>query len=355
MNTRKSGRYRVVEARGSYHEMGCQIGEEARDEIQGFCDIALQRINKTVTVNSEQAIRIARDSLRAVEKYAEHLVEEMQGMSEASGVPLDDLMLLQIRNQFVEGMDFGCTSVSLKTDETVYPNGLLAQNWDNDPAFDPFTLVIIRRPVNAPDMIHVSQAGLIAYLGVNDTGLGVCLNALAAPTSQRGVPLYFILRRVYESRSLEEALRVVRDSPHAIPVHMMMMSPEGPTSIEITVDNIQVLQSSLLTHTNHCIHPDLMHINQDFPEMIDSGSRLHRIQSLTTDMPECSMETIQHWLRDHDNYPRSICRHANDDLTHGFFETVFSLIIDVASQTIHLSRGTPCNNPYESYMLNPTS
>ena len=187
---------------------------------------------------------------------------------------------------------------------------------------------------------------------MNDTGLGVCLNALAAPTSQSGVAFYFILRRVYEWRSLEEAIRVVRDSPHAIPVHMMMMSPEGPASIEITVDKIHVLRNSVLTHTNHCIHPDLAQISQDFPEMIDSGSRLRRIQALTASRSQYSMETMQRWLADHDNYPRSICRHANDDLTHGFFETVFSLIIDVASQTIHLSRGTPCNNPYESYMLN---
>ena len=351
METGKSDRYRVVEAHGSYYQMGCQIGEAARDEIRGFCDIALERINKTVTVNSKQAGRIARASLRAVEKYAEHLVEEMKGMSAASGVSLDDLMLLQIRNQFVEGMDFGCTSVSLKTEDTVFANGLVAQNWDNDPAFDPFTLVIIRRPVNAPHMMHVSQAGLIAYLGLNDTGLGVCLNALAGPTAQGGVPLYFILRRVYESRSLEEAIGVVRDAPHAIPVHMMMSS-DGPASIEITVDKIEVLRKPVLIHTNHCIHPELMAINQHFPEMIDSGSRLRRIQALTNSIPECSMETIQGWLTDHDNYPRSICRHANDDHTHGYFETVFSLIVDVASQTIYLSRGTPCDHSYEPYVLN---
>ena len=43
---------------------------------------------------------VARQSTGFAEKYRPDLVEELRGTAEAAGVTLDDLMLLQVRNQF---------------------------------------------------------------------------------------------------------------------------------------------------------------------------------------------------------------------------------------------------------------
>ena len=116
--------------------------------------------------------------------------------------------------------------------------------------------------------------------------------------------------------------------------------------------------SEALTHTNHCLHPDLVPINQRFPELIQSHSRKRRIDTLIPSSPvsgtaehTVDLEPIKTALRDHNGHPRSICRHANDDPETGFWSTVFSVIIEPDAQQMHVTRGTPCDRPYEVYAM----
>ena len=54
---------------------------------------------------------------------------------------------------------------------------------------------------------------MIAKIGMNNCGLGVCLNFMNIENYQPyGVPLHVILRRILDSKSLEEALSVI--NPH---------------------------------------------------------------------------------------------------------------------------------------------
>ena len=83
------------------------------------------------------------------------------------------------------------------------------KNWDNDPELEPFTVVLTRRPVDKPAFMTITQAGLIAYIGFNAAGIGVCLNTLPAPARPFGVPHYFTVRGIYEADSLEGAVNAV--------------------------------------------------------------------------------------------------------------------------------------------------
>jgi isopenicillin-N N-acyltransferase-like protein len=145
--------------------MGRQIGEAARAEIRGFAEIALERVNKTVRVSRERAMSVAARSIPYAAAYAPDMMEEMRGMSEASGCSVEQLMLLQVRNQLKPDADAGCTSLSLAAAAVpACPDrgAIVAQNWDNDPALDPFTIVLTRRPAGKPALMNVTQAGLIS-------------------------------------------------------------------------------------------------------------------------------------------------------------------------------------------------
>ncbi len=340
-------RYRELTVSGTPIEIGQQIGEEAREEVRGFAQIALERVNKTVAISREQALDVARQSAAFVESYAPHMLEELRGLSASSGVSFDDLMLLQVRNQLQPTIDAGCTSFA-----SANTSPIVAQNWDNDPALDPFTLVITRRPTGKPALMNITQAGLIAYIGLNDRGIALCLNSLPAPSRHVGVPHYFTVRAIYESTSLDEAVAAVNRAHRAIPANIILSTPQGPADMEITVDAVQVLRDEdLITHTNHCLHPDLVHINPDFPELIESGPRLQRIGHLLN-AQNLTVELAQQALCDHDNHPHSICRHANEHPTTGFWVSVFSVVIEADKGRMHVSRGNPCEHAYETYALN---
>lgn len=346
-------RYREIEVAGTPREMGRQIGDAAGELVRGFHAMALESVNRTVKVSAELAERVSRESTQFAADYSQDMIEECQGVAEASRLTLEDVMLLQVRNQFVEGMDHGCTALSLAGSAFSGGHSIVAQNWDNDPALDEFTVVLTRRPAGKPALMTVTQAGLISYLGLNDAGIGVCVNTLPAPSRPIGVPHYFTLRGIYESRDLESAVHAVRRAHRAIPANMMMATPQGPANLEVTIDDVHVLRDGqALTHTNHCLHPELSGINAEFPELIESVPRKRRIDEITADgCRPMSLDDVQLALADHQNHPRSICRHSNDDPRFGFMTSVFSVICDVESRQMHVARGTPCCNPYETYSL----
>lgn len=347
-------RYREIEVAGAPREMGRQVGEAAREEMRGFAAIALDRVNKTVRVSREKAMGLARDSFTYVEGYAPHMLEELRGMAEGSGVPVEELMLLQVRNQFLADMDSGCTSFAVRA--PAGQRAVVGQNWDNDPALNPYTIVLTRRPEGKPALMNITQAGLIAYLGLNSAGIGLCMNTLPAPSRPLGVPHYFTVRGIYEATCLDEAVQAVRRATRAIPANIMISTPQGPADLEVTVDEVHVLRDGgrgLLTHANHCEHPDLLPINDRFPELIQSRPRKIRIERLLgeADRP-ITLESLKKALRDHENHPRSICRHPNDHPTTGYWATTLSVLIEPEAGLMHVSRGNPCENPYETYRLN---
>jgi len=347
-------RYREIVVTGSPREMGRQLGEAARDEIRGFAEIALQRVNKTVRVSPERAMSVAARSTEFARGYSAEMLEELHGMAESSHVPFDELMLLQVRNQLRPDADAGCTSLSIASTATAAKGTIVAQNWDNDPALDPFTIVLTRKPTGKPALVNLTQAGLIAYIGFNDAGIGLCLNTLPAPSREFGVPHYFTVRGIYESNSLAGAIEAVRRAQRAIPANIMLATPQGPADLEVTLDDVHVLsgEQGQVAHANHSKHPELLAINGAFPELIESYPRQQRIEKLLQAAgAPLSVEAVKRALQDHEGHPRSICRHANDDPQTGEWQTVFSVIIEPDQQRMHVSRGTPCEHPYETYLL----
>ncbi|MEZ6053312.1 MAG: C45 family peptidase [Planctomycetaceae bacterium] len=344
-------RYPEFEVTGPPRELGRQIGEAMREQIRGFCACAMEHVNRTVSISMESAIDIAQQSLRFAKAYAPELVEELRGTAEGASVSLDEIMLLQVRNQLQPDDEGACTSLAAAGPRSRF----VAQNWDNDPALDEFNVVLTRKPKSKPAITTIGQAGLIAYIGFNDKGVGLCLNTLPAPSRRVGVPHYFIVRAILEAASLDEAVDAVRRAERAIPANVMLITPQGPADLEITIDDVQVLRSndsSPVTHTNHCLHPNLLPINEEFPELIQSHDRIHRIgELLNTNGEGVSVEMVQQGLTDHQDHPRSICRHPNDEPPHGFWTTVFSVIIEPNERRMLITRGTPCNHPYELYEM----
>ncbi|MCA9205216.1 MAG: peptidase C45 [Planctomycetales bacterium] len=348
-----NARYRVVDVAGTPRQMGHQIGEAAGDEIRGFCASAMEHIHRSVRISRERAVQVARDSADYVDHYAPHMLDELRGMSEAARVSLDDLMLLQVRNQLQPDEDAGCTALSL--DRPLRAGRLVAQNWDADPALDAFTIVLIRRPSDLPAYMSLTQAGLIAYMGFNSAGIGACVNTLPAPVRGVGVPHYFTLRGIFESTSLDEAYQRVASATRAIPANIVLTTPQGPADLEVSIDDVRLLRDDgqgRLTHTNHCHHPEITKYNEQFPELIQSHARQRRIdQLLTAAGDQVTAEDVQAMLRDHQDHPHSICRHMNDDPRFGFWQTVFSIIIEPEQRRMQVTRGTPCDHPFEVYEL----
>jgi len=68
--------------------------------------------------------------------------------------------------------------------------------------------------------------------------------------------------------------------------------------------------------------------------------------------PGQSVGDVQACLRDHDNFPDSVCRHVNpDDPPEEACITVVSVVMDLSERILWISDGAPCEHPYEAYTL----
>ena len=352
-----SPRYPEMEVQGDPVELGRGVGEAAREQIGGFVDLTLERLDRFDPVSRDAALAIAKRSFEHVAEYAPRLLEELRGMAEGARVGEQELMLLQVRNQLTPADREGCTSFAVSPAVCAEHHAVVAQNWDNDPALDPFTIVITRRPAGKPAHMSLTQAGLIGYIGFNEAGVGLCLNTLQAPSRARGVPHYFIIRKILEATSLDAVIEAVQRAERAIPANIMLTTPEGPADLEVTLDDIRVLRngdSGIVTHTNHCIHPALRCFNDQFPELMQSHDRLRRIDELfrSTGRP-VGVPAMQEMLRDRKGAPRSICRWPSSDAETGHLASVFSVLIEADGGCMHVTRGNPCEAPYETYRMTP--
>jgi isopenicillin-N N-acyltransferase-like protein len=355
MNTGK--RYREIEVRGTPLEMGRQLGEAACEELHEFDAVLLERANLEFPIERETAMSLAARCVQYVENYAPAMLDELRGISQSSGLTMEQLMLLQVRNQLrPQRQDEGCTAFALKSETCKSGSTTLGQNWDNDPGLDPFTVILTRRPQDEPAHINITQVGRVAYIGFSEAGIGVCLNALPSPSRELGVPHYFTVRGIYQSRSLEQAVEAVRRAERAIPANILLSTPQGLADLEVTIDDVHVLHSAdngVLTHANHCLHPQLTPVKPEFDDLMQSCERQRRMDELlSTAAHPFSLEQLQSVLSDHDEYPTSICRHPNEDPTTGYCRSVFSVIMEVDEGRMHVSRGNPCDTPYQTYRLN---
>ena len=356
-NNRKD--FPVEEVTGTPFQMGKAIGESQKEIIEELLSITLDRINEgrhnLNSISIEFAEQIARESIESVNDYSPDILEEVRGISLGSGLKVWETMLLNIRNQLGIAFDSGCTAVGVTGEKSESGNNLIGQNWDNDPEFDRFSVILTRRPKGKPDFISFTQPGLMAYIGFNSEGLGICMNALMAPGRGSGVPWYFIVRKIFEENNYKNVLKQVDRGMRAISANAFITTSTELFDLEITDTNIETVfpdSNGVLIHTNHCVHPSLSKIADEYPDLIESKARLPRAKKFFDSKPEkINSQDFKKILSDHEEFPRSICRHENDHPETGFWTSVMSVIINPSENKMDISRGNPCSNEYVTYEL----
>jgi isopenicillin-N N-acyltransferase-like protein len=65
-----------------------------------------------------------------------------------------------------------------------------------------------------------------------------------------------------------------------------------------------------------------------------------------------AVEDMQEYLRDHQEWPFSICRHKDpNEVPEEQYITVTAVVMDVEARTMHLSDGPPCESTYQQVTL----
>lgn len=359
---------------GSGYERGFQHGEQLKAEITGI--IAKWKTNTTAALGRNVDQVLAEffeyaDFTGAIKKWTPDLLEEVRGIADGSGQDFNDVFVLNLLDEFwvyVDNLeDHHCSAVGVPSSGG--RPGYIAQNMDLERYTDGYQ-VLMRIPADDryPDQLILTHAGLIGLNGMNDSGVGVCVNTLMQlKASSSGLPVAFVVRELIRKTDSEDILEFVQRVDHASGQNYLIGIRDEVYDFEASANKVVRFKpenaNGTVYHTNHPLvnddvkpwyaahNPALPDEKQ--PEPVNSHFRLEAVKKRMVADGVIDDETIKGTLRSKDNEQHPVCR-ANQK-GNSFF-TFASVIITLSEKpSLQIVAGPPDEGEYVTYYSRTTS
>ncbi|HJS18842.1 MAG TPA: C45 family peptidase [Anaerolineales bacterium] len=351
----------LVEVQGTHREMGCQIGEARRRQVQHSIDNAhllIEQSYPTLELTWEGAKIQARKYLPFAEERYPQYVDEMRGIAEGANVTFDDVMVVNAMEAVT--MDAlhltRCTSFAVNEERTADGHVLAAHNEDWVPEDENDVYIVSARPNHEPPFLAMTYGGLLPNVGFNAYGISQLIDSVYPNDSRIGIPRLVVARAVLASRRLSGAIGRTLISHRAAGYNHLLIHDSGEMySVEVSSRKFEILHGTdgYMVHTNHYLSPTMKEIENEPEELISSRVRYFRANRLLRQNSSHNIKSLQAIQKDHINLPNSICNHNIEGIDPMDREsTISALVIDLTSREMHFAWGNPCQNAYHTYHLN---
>jgi isopenicillin-N N-acyltransferase-like protein len=350
---------RRLELRGSPRQRGAEHGSAFCEDIRRYTD---ERVHLASNgswagreATREDALGLAEAMLPAHRAYAPDLTEEMEAMAEASGLSAAEAVIVGGFTDFVDAVraqagavhdEDNCTAV-LVPDGLADGHGYLAQTWDmHDTATEHVVLLDID-PENGPRAFVYSTVGCLGQIGLNEAGITIGINNLAAATGRVGVTWPFVVRKALAQTDIESALACVIDVELAGAHNYLLLDRHGRGyNVEAMPGcrTVTKLEGSVIAHTNHCLDAEALREQAERPsDLLESSeARLQRASELLAGSDPITLERLMALTRD----PVAIC-HRSQPPFH--IESSGAAIMRPATGELWAVWGLPSENEYEAF------
>src|SRR5690606_29356409 len=152
-------------------ERGLMHGRAAADRVKKAAALYRRELERRkVDVATQE--KLARRFLPIVDDFDPTYVEEMRGIAEGAGVPLETIVTINCRTEMMFGykevaqahgeMKDGCTGVVAMPSVTAHGRLIHAHNWDWRQEAADHSIVLRVRSDNGPDILTLVEAGGLA-------------------------------------------------------------------------------------------------------------------------------------------------------------------------------------------------
>jgi isopenicillin-N N-acyltransferase like protein len=359
----------------------------------------------------------ARAYLPVLEAGAPDVLEEIRGIAQGSGRRLEEILALNVRTELLAGKDSGhvhpgwqealfansaagvpahpddggelvlgdtaadgfasadafgeCTTVAAQPAATASGKAFLAQTWDWDGEQRKALVLLRLYASNEPEILTLTEAGMVAKHGLNSAGLAVGLNAMRGQNDgQRvGMPVHVLLRMMLAARTFDEAKAIPKAHQAAASSCIVLASAQGDlAALEICPDAVAEVQAQngLLAHSNHALDAGVAANECEIGPGNSTRQRYQRASELMKtgrgDRGKLHFDDVKAILRDHAGpsfrtplgafHPACICRHPDKSVAAvDRRESVCALIIDLGDMAIHVAPGLPCTSEFQTIKL----
>lgn len=281
---------------------------------------------------------------RVIKNFSTDYAEEIEGI--AAGATVDPWLIyaLNSRSEILNNCNIPeCTS-AINTAESV-----LCQNWDWSELLEDLVIVLRVENEDGHRLATLTEPGMLAKVGMNSSGLGVCLNILQTDQRLFGLPVHILLRAILDCKSMQQVEALISANAQGKASHVLVADNKGRcVSAEFAGESYHLLQpmNGLLWHSNHYLASEALNQAEAFPS---TRERWSRAKQLISEDP--SAGGLWRMLEDQSEKELSICRPYSLSATPGFgpVGTVFSLLMELNQGTMRIRRG--CQPASKSYTL----
>jgi isopenicillin-N N-acyltransferase-like protein len=358
-----------IRASGTAEEMGYTIGKKQLSNLRELVEenfSALQTIiqHKSLThLPHSRYLELSKRYLPFAEAYAPELVLEIKSQAKAALVDFSSLLAHNFLLDFddlaypflADQILFGCTSFGLEKSITTTNQAYIGQNYDFRSVFKGMDFLLHLKPNNLPEALIWSMGGVIGCAGINSAGIGVVINNLVPSDSRVGVPHVFIVRKILQQERLGDAVEAVIAAKRSTGINYLLGDSSGQMiSLETTATNYEPIypHNGNIVHSNHYLMNNLRAYERfRLPYSNDSIVRYGRmVKILGEGSGQFDLDSIKSILKDHHNFPYSICRHESENLHNDLIgKTIGSIIINLSSRKMLVASGNPCENEFQEF------
>ena len=352
----------TLEVSGTAFERGRMHGEQARGRVErSLANYA--GLFFFYGMDWDEAQRRGAGYRDLIGAFDAALLEEMEGIARGAGRTCGEILALNVRTEimppsFLTGVDAGeCTAIAVSPAASADGETLLAQNWDWVGTQRDAMVVLRVVEGERPACLTLTEAGMLAKIGFNAHGVGMCLNILRSvfDGAKPGIPVHILLRALLGRSSVRDAIAFCAKLSFGGSSNILMADRGGDAaSLEFSPKGLRVVrgEGATLCHTNHFLHPEAAGWQATQVPNLSSLPRLERARQHAAARPKQGIEDLKRLLRDESAGLLSICRKPDPSLPVPVrIESVASVIMELARGVMHVAPDVPSRAEYQDVWL----
>lgn len=320
---------------------GYEHGTDLRDRIAGTIDCYGNLFGR----KEEQVFELASHFRDEIRRFLPLYAKEIEGIASGANVDSRWIYALNARTEILSPTDANeCTAV------TFPQNKLIGQTWDWAEEMQDLAVIMKIQRETRPDILMLTEPGIIGKIGMNSRGLGVCLNIVKSESELRGVPVHIMLRSLLDSYDLNEAMTIAESSA------------EGKSSNVIVADNNgQYFNMAYAGRGGYTLSKGTaphLHTNHFFEHEASTCSltRYARATELMGGLTDYTRQDMKTLLSDQQGEYPIMSPFAPQDILNGRRAgTVATLVTDLENNIMHVRKGNSLSQPFVAYPLNEES
>jgi isopenicillin-N N-acyltransferase-like protein len=334
----------LVRLTGSPEEIGAEHGTKLSDRIEKAFELYRAKLFTQWTDESLKATSLA--FFERIQDFSEEYAVELEAIASHAERQLWEVAMLISRTEILQSsVPNECTSLYFKE------SGLLGQNWDWVQEFENLAVIFDVTRKDGFRFLSLGEPGFVK-IGLNTSGVGVCLNILKCQARTGGIPVHILLRRVLDSTCVSEAYHAIATASRATMSNILIADDSGSyVNLELAGKELFNLSSNEVEVNNVVVHTNGFLTSQrdkiDFPEESESSAaRIVRARSMATTYSGRQEADMLSILLDQEGH-LPICRSCERDifnqLTYG---TVSTVVMNLRERKLIFSQGNPRNGNF---------